>query len=241
MVQDILNDLDGDEVNSINDTVDSQKIAQIIKTTYYNIISGIDYPHLFELFTMTGLGNVNKPNYLQIPESIEVVKWLKYNIRSSTDTKDKYTEIKYISPEEFITLVDARDSSLSTIQVVQDYSGVTMNIYKDRQPTYYTSFDDDYIILDSFDNSVDTTVQSSKTKSFGKRKTTFTIDDDFIPDLHTQMFSYLLSEAKSMAFSVEKQALNPKVEQISRVQRHRMSQDGWKLKRGISYPNYGRK
>ena len=34
MVQDILNDMDGDEVNSISDTVEAEQVAQIIKTTY---------------------------------------------------------------------------------------------------------------------------------------------------------------------------------------------------------------
>jgi hypothetical protein len=40
MTQDILSDMDSDEVNSINDSVESLQVAQIIKTTYFNIVNG---------------------------------------------------------------------------------------------------------------------------------------------------------------------------------------------------------
>ena len=45
ITQDILNDMDGDEVNSIDDTFESAQIAQIIKSTYYAIISNRNWPH----------------------------------------------------------------------------------------------------------------------------------------------------------------------------------------------------
>ena len=38
MTQDIMSDMDSDEINSINDSVEALQVAQIIKTTYYNII-----------------------------------------------------------------------------------------------------------------------------------------------------------------------------------------------------------
>ena len=47
IVQDILSDMDSDEVNSINDSVESLQVAQIVKTAYYNIVDGKDYPWLY--------------------------------------------------------------------------------------------------------------------------------------------------------------------------------------------------
>ena len=52
MTQDILSDMDSDEVNSIATTSESLQIAQIIKTAYYNIIDGRDFPFLYEMFRM---------------------------------------------------------------------------------------------------------------------------------------------------------------------------------------------
>lgn len=241
IVVDILNDLDGDPVNSINDTVEAQQVAQIVKTTFYNIVDGKDYPHKKELFQLTGLSNVNKPTYMQIPSTIEQVEWIKYNNRKVTDTKDRFVDVSYKDPYEFVSLVNSRDSNASNVQVVQDFSGVTLNILNDKAPQYFTSFDDDYVIFDSFDSAVDNTLQQSKVSSLGKRTITFTISDTFIPDLPVQMFSYLLNESKSTAFLILKQTTNQKAEQHSISQRRRMSQDAWKITKGITYPNYGRK
>lgn len=241
IVQDILNDLEGDPINSINDTVEAQQVAQIVKTTFFNIVTGKDYAHKKELFQLTGLGNTNKPNYFLIPETIESVDWIQYNTRSSTDTKDKYTYLLYLEPEDFLFILNARDSSSTTVQVVTDFSNIPLNILNNKAPQYYTSFDDEYIIVDSFDSSVESTLQTSKVSSRGKRTLEFTIDDAFIPDIPVQMFSYLLNESKSTAFLILKQTPNQKAEQHSISQRRRMSQEAWKVKKGITYPNYGRK
>jgi len=56
-----------------------------------------------------------------------------------------------------------------------------------------------------------------------------------------QMFSYLLNEAKSTCFAVLKQMPNAKAEQQAMSQKRRMSQEAWRIKNGITYPNYGRK
>jgi hypothetical protein len=241
ITQDILNDLEEDVVNSINDSVAALEVAQIIKTTYNNIIDSKDWPHLQKLFQFTALGNVNKPNYLEIPSDIVKVNWIKYNVHSSTETKNVYREIYYKEPEVFMEYVNQRNSDNTNIQIVQDSSGVVMNILNDKAPQYYTSFDDVYIICDSFDNAVDTTLQASKSSGFGRKVTTFTLSDTFVADLPSQMFTYLLNEAKATAFIVLKQTANPKAQEHSTTQRRRMSQDAWKVKSGISYPSYGRK
>ena len=45
---------------------------------------------------------------------------------------------------------------------------------------------------------------------------TFTIDDDFQPDLDDTMLPYLLAEAKSTCFSLFKSGSDPKIEQSAR-------------------------
>lgn len=241
IVQDILNDIDGDEVNSINDTTESLQVAQIVKTTFFNIIDGKDFGHKKTMVQLEGLNLPAKPNYLKIPDIIENIEWLKYNSRTSTDTKDKYLHLTYKNPVDFMTMVDSRDSSATNITVVTDFSGITLNIRNDIAPQYFTSFDDVYIITDAYDLAVESTHQSSKNSCYGKTTLSFTLSDTFTPDLPTQMFSYLLAESKATAFIVLKQTENPKAEQHSRTQRRRMSQQSWKVENGITYPDYGRK
>lgn len=241
IVQDILNDLESDSVNSINDTVEAQEIAQIVKTTYANITDGRDWPHLSELFQLESLGDTNKPNYMKIPDTIQNTEWIKYNIRKSTDTKDKFVTIPYKTPVEFLVLVEKRDSSKTNIQVVSDFSGVSLNIQNDKVPQWFTSFDDQYVVFDSWDHVANATCIASKSSGRGRRNIIFSLVDSYIPDLPVQMFSYLLNEAKATAFITVKQSVNSKAEQHSVTQRRRMSQNASKIKNGVTYPNYGRK
>ena len=131
MTQDILSDMDSDEVNSINDSVESLQVAQIIKTTYYNIIDGRDYDFLYELFQLDSSGTTSRPTHMKLPENIIDLKYVKYNTRKSTDTKDKYLKIKYLNPEDFMEMVDRRDSSKSDVTVITDTTGVSINVKND--------------------------------------------------------------------------------------------------------------
>ena len=57
LVQDVLNDLDSDEVNHIDDTIEAQQVAQIIKTSYlYNLFG-------FPLFCDYYEGMMNKDKF----------------------------------------------------------------------------------------------------------------------------------------------------------------------------------
>lgn len=241
IVQDILSDLDSDEVNSINDTTEALQVAQTVKTTYNNIIDGKEWPWLFGLFTLQASGTVARPTHMQLPETIIDVEWVKYNIKSVTDTKSKYTTLEYRTPSEFLDLIEDRNSASTIVTVVTDLSGTPLNIINNKAPQWYTSFDDEFLVFDSYNIAIDTTLQTAKTQCYGKRSPVFTISNTFIPDMPVQMFSYLLNESKSTCFLNLKQAPNAKAEQHSVSQRRRMSQEAWRIKNGITYPHYGRK
>lgn len=241
MVQDIMSDMDSDEINSINDTAESLQVAQIVKTSYYNIVDGKDYAWMYELFQLDSSGTQDRPTHMAIPDDIIDLKWIKYNNRKITDTKNKYQKVEYKNPEDFVELMNTRDSSDTKVTSVTDPSGITLHIYNDRGPTYFTSFDDENLVFDAFDSVKEDTLTNSKTQVYGKRSVAFTLEDTFTPDLPVQMFSYLLNEAKSTAFLTLKQMANQKAEQQSVSQRRRMSQEAWKITNGITYGNYGRK
>jgi hypothetical protein len=241
MVQDILSDMDSDEVNSISDTVEALQVAQIIKSTYYNIIDGRDYPFLHELFQLDTSGTSIRPTHLKLPETIIDLDWIKYNKKKSGETRNRYEKIKYKTPEEFLDIINQLDSSSATVQLVEDITGVELNILNNKAPEYFTSFDDETLVFDSFDSSVDSTLQNSKLQCYGKRSVAFLLEDSFVPDLPVQMFSYLHNEAKSTCFARLKQIADLKSEQVSVSQKRRMSQEAWKVVKGIQYPNYGRK
>ena len=224
MTQDILSDMDSDDVNSINDSVESLQVA-----------------FLYEMFRLQASGTADRPTHMALPDDIIDLKYIKYNNKKTGTAKDSYQTIEYKLPEEFMSIVDTRDSTATaTVQVVTDTTGISINILKNKCPQYFTSFDDENLVFDSFLNTIDSTLQNTKTQCHGKRSVAFTMNDTFTPDLPVQMFTYLLNEAKSACFLTLKQMANQKAEQISVTQRRRMSQDAWKIAKGISYPNYGR-
>ena len=242
LAQDIANDMDSDEFNSINDTIEAQQIAQIIKTTYYEIIDGKDeWPHLNTLVQLEASGDNDKPTHMKMPETLQYLKWIKYNKRKTTDTKDKYADVDYLEPKDFMDYINQRTSSNSNITEVIDASLISLLIRNDIAPTYWTSFDDEWLVFDAYDSVVDDTLQQSKSQVEGPRDAAFTISDTFIPDLPAKAFSYQLAESKSVAFNALKQAANPKEEQRSTRQRYRMSGEKWRHEGGITFKSYGRK
>ena len=241
MTQDILSDMNSDEVNTINATLESAQVAQIIKSTYFNIIDGKDFPHLKELFRLDA-GTSTRPTHMAIPETIIDVEWVKYNTKKTSSAKDLFTKMIYKTPDEFLYILEQRDSTDTTnIKVVTDPSNITLNINKTKVPLYYTSFDDETIVMDGYIATLETNLQQSKTNCFGKKAPTFTLSNTFTPDLPVQMFTYLLAEAKSNCFLTLKQMPNQKAEQTSISQKRKMAQEAFKLKNGITYPNFGRK
>lgn len=241
IVQDILSDMDSDTVNSITDSAESLQVAQIVKTTFFEIITEGEWPHLGGLFQITASADNTHPTSMILPDNVRYVEWLKYNKKKDIADRDVYSSVAYLEPEEFLTLLNQRDSTSASVTPVVNSNAVTLFILNDTAPTYYTSFDNDTIVFDSFDLSLEDTLQVSKIQCYGYREPTFSVTDTFIPDLPSKAFPYLLAEAKSVSFNVLKQAANPKEEQRSTRQRRRLSQDRWRLEGGISYPNYGRR
>lgn len=240
VVQDVLNDLDSDEVNSIGDTVEATQIANICRSVYYDVITTVDLPEHTELMTVSGLSNSQRPNYMDA-NSVTEIKELRYNV-SETVGELEYKLINYVSPDEFIQNIVTRDTSSSEVIIVTDpTNGISLPILNNKMPDYYTSFDDRYLCFDSYDSSVDTTLQTSKTMVLGVKIPTFTLIDSAVPDIDDTIFPYYLAEVKSRAFSLFKGGPDPKVEQFAR--KHRYFQRNNRSKTGEMrvLNDYGRK
>jgi len=241
IVTDILNDMDSDEVNSINDTIESQQVAQIVKTSYFEIIANRNWPHLRKLVQLESAGELSKPNYLKLPTGTKELVFFRYDKLTDTNPKSRLEEIIYKEPDSFLRMVSGRNDDSENVDTVIDFSGTKLLINNHLPPTYWTSFNDDYIITDSYDSAVENTLQKSKTQCLAYIDPQWTHADDFIPDLPSEAFPALLEEAKSTAFLVLKQMANQKAEQKASRQQRWLSRKAWAAKGGIEYPNYGRK
>lgn len=243
MTQNILSDMEEDYVTSYTDTVASQAVAEIIKNTYDNIISGRDWPHLYKMFTLFA-GSTNTPTRMTIPENVMDIKWVKYNKLRLNDTRDRFTEIPFVEPREFTARLDARNNDDGNVSwVIDPDSSIRLAVYNDRQPTMYTSFSEGAITFDAFFADVEDSARmySDNTACYGKIYPEIVMSDTLYFPLPIEAYQMLLEEAKSTAFLTLKQMPNQKAEQHSVTQRRRMSQKSWKIRNGITFPNYGRR
>jgi hypothetical protein len=77
--QSILSSLNSAEVNSIGDTTESLQVAEILRTTYYNILGRAELPEHQKLFQLTSSGDPTKPVLMFRPnEGVAKLDWVQY-------------------------------------------------------------------------------------------------------------------------------------------------------------------
>lgn len=242
IANDISNDVDTEPFNSINDTVESLQIAQIIKTTYFELIANRNWPHLKRTVQLDSVSDLTKPTHLKLPELTKELISFAYNKKKVDSlTRDRYSDLTYLEPDQFLRKVNMRNVDNADTIKVTDFGGAPIYIKNDKQPEYFTSFDDEYVVLDSYDAAIESTVQNSNTQALVYFEPSWTHSDSAIPDLPSEAFPLLVEEAKSTAFIVLKQQANAKSEQKARRQNTWLSRKAWKVDGGMEYPNYGRK
>lgn len=230
MVQSILSDMDSDEVNSISDTVESLQVASIVKDSYADLVSTLEIPERQSLFQLESLGDVTRPNYLKIPDTIRRVEWIKYN----------GTEIQYLAQDAFVNHVLQNTDGTT----VSDFNNIAYPILTDRDPTYFTSFNDTYVAFDSFNVNSESTLQQSNTICWGSLNYDFQMIDSFVPHLDDNMFPLLLSESKRAAFVNLKQVANSIEDQRARRSLTRVQNELSRTARGDPkdrLPDYSRR
>ena len=242
MVVDILSDSGSDVINSIADTEEAQQVAQILKSTYYEMMAKKNWPHLRKLTQLDTLSDPTLPNVMQVPSETKEIVSIAYDAIKLNGTKSDMTTVEYLEPDVFLAQVNTRDSSKTTVDTVTINDGAKLLIYNDQAPTYWTTFDEFNIIFDAYDSEVETFLINDKTQVvLFKTGDTWVQEDDFIPSLPSEFFPALLAEAKSIAFYVLKQELNEKAEQQSKRQQVAMATKGNVVGMDTSYEGFGRK
>ena len=229
MVQSILNDMDSEPVNTISDTVEAQQVASVIRDTYFNIIVARGIPEHERLVKLTSMSNSLYPTHFLYPDSLKAIKSFDYDGKA----------LQWKDPSDFLRDMPHPLAS-ATLETSDPVSGISIYVSTDRDPQFYTSFDDTYIVCDSFKSAVESILQEHKTRCLGTVYPTFTIDDAFVPKLDEGMMQYLLAEAKSTCFSVFKSGSDPKIEQTARRLKAYVQNDQLRTELPPKRPNYGR-
>lgn len=219
MTQQILSNLSSDEVNSIGDTTESLQVANIIKQKYFDIVARSAVPEHNQLVQLTPSNDSTKPVLMYVPDEVNKIEWIKYFDSHLTGVSDPLPGYKYViilPIQQFLDMVSTfnpTDSNVSSFVFEDSTTNFTLYYKDDATPSYCTVIGNQYVIFDTFDSTVDSTLQASKTMCFGQVAPVFRMEDDFIPDLNDNEFPLLLNEAKALAFYELKQTPHVKAEQ----------------------------
>tara|TARA_Y100000992_G_scaffold301080_1_gene271119 strand:- start:8466 stop:9143 length:678 start_codon:yes stop_codon:yes gene_type:complete len=224
--------MDSENVNSLSDTVEAQQIASVVEDTYFNIIAARDIPEHNKLIALVSLSDNARPTHFTYPARTKELIRLDYNI--GTASSQDYREIVYVSPLEFIDRMSETDLKVTTVD-----QSMELFVANDTDPSYYTSFNDNHIIMNSYDVSVEAHLAANKTRAFCSIYPTFSQTDSFAIDLDQTLMPLLLAEAKSTCMSLFKGGSDPKVEQSARRLKSYVQNDQYKSNQSARN-NYGR-
>lgn len=213
-VQLILSSMDSDSVNTINDTIESQQVALLLKSVYYDCASDIGLNENSGIFQLDASGDTALPVYMTLPGEVTKLIDIRYDTYDpSVDTvaTSNYKLLEPMEFDEFLEMQSAlRQLTSDVAEMTISFGGNEFNfMYRtDGPPTCYTTLNNRIVLFDSIDTTIDTTLQKSKTLCKGFSYPTFEMEDTFVPNLDPTQFSYYINRAKVRAFGELKQTQN---------------------------------
>jgi len=236
LVSDILEDIEADAVNDLDDSEESARITNMLIQTYWDLVANRSVPEHKKLIRLTALADATRPTTLQIPDLVKKLHSWKYN-KSVDGTTKEFRDVEYEEPMKFLERLNSRDSSSSdvvTSLTVAD--SIELLVYNDKHPSYWTSFDNDYIVCDSYKSTVDTTLQASKTQAYATVFPTITRAAGTVLDLEEAAMQYLYNETLAKASARLNEQEDPHANKWAK--RHRSSLQSMKFRDGE--PRYRR-
>lgn len=156
------------EVSAIGETVESDMAASILDSVYDKLLHDFPWPHLYERRGTLEVTAV--ANKMKIPSQVMSLERIRYN----------GNDVDYLDPYDFEKLIDSRDTAQSNV----DSNGAI----NDRDPRYWTTYDDEYVFFDSYNSSL---VAANSSCYYAKMPAKMSNDTDY-PDCPERFVSVLL-------------------------------------------------
>lgn len=213
IVQDTLTLMESEPVNSLSDSIEAEDVASICEATYYDTLVYHEVPDHAGLIKLEALSDNTFPTHFKYPASANRIEKVWYDV--STDESREYSPVYWCDPLEFLQYTDKRSSDF--VDVLDKTQQTNLRIGTDAPPTKYTSFDNKYIVMDSYKSTVDASLRESKVRAYGNKYPDFNrFDDTYYPELPDVLFPYYIAECKSRALDAFKGGTTQKTEQAAR-------------------------
>ena len=245
LVQGILSDVDGDEVNDISHTIESEQVARILRDEYETICDEFDLK-VHQTYDKLNATSPTTPCLMTRPDGFHSIESVRYDHRLTAGGDPKYKTLTFRDPEHFMEVQNGLTASDTNVeQMTLPDSGYVINIYNDRDPQYWTILENyDYVVFDAYDYTKESNLQESKTLARGERRRELVLANTTVPDLPENLMLLLKNRARSMYFDLYKDGVTPGVarrERYSEVRAQRKKYMTKRLQDQRTGPDYGRK
>ena len=239
VVQQYMDATSGFYVDSIYDTDESQQVSSVAERVYYKMVQ--EFPNL--LFTMKeqtldALSDTTRPNYMLLPKDIQKVHESKIYYNVSTTGGLSYKEMTYVAPLTFIQM--NQDAGGDNTIIVEGFDENKMVVKTNEFPTYCTSFDNKYVVFNSYNSDYDTTLQSSKSKIVASGEEVFFQEDDFVIPVPSHLSEAYLDMFLNEALTLIYQQPIGMIASRARSAKIKLQQDNRTLGSSRGKKGYGR-
>lgn len=217
LVQSLLASMESDEVDSINDTVEGYNVALLCRDVFYDACTDLALDEQDRTVHLVSAANINTPTLFTVPPNVTKLYWVKYNQSDPLDinpTFPLFMTVQYVCFPDFLTNQQAlRQDTLASAggdvaeQTIVDKSGNSFPIpYRTNAfPQFYTTFDNNSVLFDSYRQDIESTMQSSNTLCAARIFPEFQLADTFVPPFDSNQFAYYRNKCKVQAFAEFKQ------------------------------------
>ena len=214
MINDCLLDMGRGFVNDLGQTPEASRVEAIYRSVYYKMHSNKLWPHKRKLEKLESLADLSRRTVLRVPQNVVKVDGLSYNI--GTVSEPIWRELTWCEPakalRQFMARTTTADNNTTTV-TVDDILLVALN---NAHPTWWTSFDDEYIVLDSYNQEVEDTVQGHKVAAWCYSTPTWPQTKEDCVDIPERYVAAYEAAAKAECFMKIKKEDSPADELDSR-------------------------
>ncbi len=190
-VQTVLDKINLDPVNSIDDTEDALLVAKEAKNTFYELMTSADWPDKQELVKLYSYSDTDRPTLLYIKDEVHHLNSVRFKERDEDDNI-RVKRLVWKDPEDFMDFVQSRRTDRDDVFVMY-VEGTPFPILNNVDPTFYTSFDNVNIILDSWDAEKTDTILGTDTICYGKVVPSWSTNDNFVIPVQDSLYPLYLS------------------------------------------------
>lgn len=217
IVQDMLFSINGDQVSTYTAGNESKRCSRIAHQVFLEFIANTQVEEQEDVIQLDSVGDVLNPTQLLIPSKVDKIVKMEYQ-----DRDGHYRDVYYLDPVEFVDHLDSFRNYENSFEI--QYNNVGLIVRTDRQPRHWTTFNDQDVIMDSFEQDVEATLVGSKTRiliSYTGPEV-WEYRDDFVIPLDDDSLSTYKAECLEMAWAIIKERENSTLRSKGRRERAKL-------------------